>query len=152
MWLWISITIVISVIAGIIVTLVVSHTKNVQRQLIILQEKNKQIEEINRQIKDTNKKLENETALLREQLSVNLINDEQDTQNKIAAARAQLDELIKSIGCRTKEMNSLSERYGEENRKLVNVLRDQDEVRQQVDRSEERRVGKECRSRWSPYH
>ena len=23
---------------------------------------------------------------------------------------------------------------------------------QQVQRSEERRVGKECRSRWSPYH
>ena len=23
---------------------------------------------------------------------------------------------------------------------------------QQIDRSEERRVGKECRSRWSPYH
>ena len=105
-----------------------------QRQLIILQEKNEQIEEINRQIKDTNKKIENETALLREQLSVNLINDEQDTQNKIAAARAQLDELIKSIGCRTTEMNSLSERYGEENRKLINVLRDQDEVRQQVDK------------------
>ena len=75
MWLWISITIIISVIAGITVALVVSHTKNVQRQLIILQEKNKQIEEINRQIKDTNKKIENETALLREQLAVNLIND-----------------------------------------------------------------------------
>src|SRR5258705_10190593 len=27
-----------------------------------------------------------------------------------------------------------------------------DEVRQQNLRSEERRVGKECRSRWSPYH
>jgi len=25
-------------------------------------------------------------------------------------------------------------------------------VRPTVDRSEERRVGKECRSRWSPYH
>ena len=25
-------------------------------------------------------------------------------------------------------------------------------VRIQADRSEERRVGKECRSRWSPYH
>ena len=134
MWLWISITIIISVIAGIIVALVVSHTKNVQRQLIILQEKNKQIEEINRQIRDTNKKIENETALLREQLSVNLINDEQDTQNKIAAARVQLDELIKSIGYRTTEMNNLSERYGDENRKLINVLRDQDEVRQQVDK------------------
>ena len=25
-------------------------------------------------------------------------------------------------------------------------------VKQALDRSEERRVGKECRSRWSPYH
>src|SRR5260221_4949462 len=25
-------------------------------------------------------------------------------------------------------------------------------MKDQVDRSEERRVGKECRSRWSPYH
>src|SRR2546426_11596705 len=25
-------------------------------------------------------------------------------------------------------------------------------LRENVDRSEERRVGKECRSRWSPYH
>ena len=24
--------------------------------------------------------------------------------------------------------------------------------RESIDRSEERRVGKECRSRWSPYH
>ena len=71
---------------------------------------------------------------MREQLSVNLINDEQDTQNKIAAARAQLDELIKSIGRRTTEMNNLSERYGEENRKLINVLRDQDNARQEVNK------------------
>ena len=27
-----------------------------------------------------------------------------------------------------------------------------DRVRSNMDRSEERRVGKECRSRWSPYH
>ncbi len=27
-----------------------------------------------------------------------------------------------------------------------------DKKRKQVSRSEERRVGKECRSRWSPYH
>ena len=25
-------------------------------------------------------------------------------------------------------------------------------ISQQINRSEERRVGKECRSRWSPYH
>ena len=28
----------------------------------------------------------------------------------------------------------------------------ENERRQQASRSEERRVGKECRSRWSPYH
>ena len=28
----------------------------------------------------------------------------------------------------------------------------QDNAKQSVKRSEERRVGKECRSRWSPYH
>ena len=27
-----------------------------------------------------------------------------------------------------------------------------DEIPEEVSRSEERRVGKECRSRWSPYH
>src|SRR5256885_5938439 len=30
--------------------------------------------------------------------------------------------------------------------------RNEDEVRDRDERSEERRVGKECRSRWSPYH
>ena len=31
---------------------------------------------------------------------------------------------------------------------IINSVEDED----QKDRSEERRVGKECRSRWSPYH
>ena len=35
-------------------------------------------------------------------------------------------------------------RYGTEERSMIAVL--------QAVRSEERRVGKECRSRWSPYH
>ena len=38
---------------------------------------------------------------------------------------------------------------------LIGELRDfhmRYEVENQVKRSEERRVGKECRSRWSPYH
>ena len=30
--------------------------------------------------------------------------------------------------------------------------RDQERLRKKQVRSEERRVGKECRSRWSPYH
>ena len=36
-------------------------------------------------------------------------------------------------------------------RKLRDHLRERTDV-QNIDRSEERRVGKECRSRWSPYH
>ena len=31
-------------------------------------------------------------------------------------------------------------------------LSDEDETIRRIGRSEERRVGKECRSRWSPYH
>ena len=34
----------------------------------------------------------------------------------------------------------------------VNTISQVDEVRSTSSRSEERRVGKECRSRWSPYH
>ena len=39
---------------------------------------------------------------------------------------------------------------------VMNLLKRQDKIRlyyeTAADRSEERRVGKECRSRWSPYH
>src|SRR2546425_11202350 len=35
-------------------------------------------------------------------------------------------------------------------RNLVNLARQR--IRVAIERSEERRVGKECRSRWSPYH
>src|SRR2546430_7274701 len=37
-------------------------------------------------------------------------------------------------------------------RQIAHVQRDGAGRRLLVDRSEERRVGKECRSRWSPYH
>ena len=33
-----------------------------------------------------------------------------------------------------------------------NVRRHYQDIEKQLNRSEERRVGKECRSRWSPYH
>ena len=34
----------------------------------------------------------------------------------------------------------------------INMMSELEEVQNINDRSEERRVGKECRSRWSPYH
>ena len=36
--------------------------------------------------------------------------------------------------------------------KMFNTLQDTEGNEFSVKRSEERRVGKECRSRWSPYH
>src|SRR3712207_4655525 len=40
------------------------------------------------------------------------------------------------------------------NEKLYNIMKEKDAIYMKEDfsRSEERRVGKECRSRWSPYH
>ena len=32
------------------------------------------------------------------------------------------------------------------------TLKEEPIINDQIERSEERRVGKECRSRWSPYH
>ena len=40
--------------------------------------------------------------------------------------------------------NNITERYKDGE--------DVEKIRQDAERSEERRVGKECRSRWSPYH
>ena len=37
-------------------------------------------------------------------------------------------------------------------KELENVICICDDIPYNLDRSEERRVGKECRSRWSPYH
>ena len=36
-------------------------------------------------------------------------------------------------------------------RELLELLK-KNAMKEQANRSEERRVGKECRSRWSPYH
>src|SRR2546422_11549769 len=47
-----------------------------------------------------------------------------------------------------KQATALAERNGLADRCVFRVANAFDELR----RSEERRVGKECRSRWSPYH
>ena len=36
--------------------------------------------------------------------------------------------------------------------RMLGTVPDAEDATQEVLRSEERRVGKECRSRWSPYH
>ena len=41
---------------------------------------------------------------------------------------------------------------GDNEDSVENAIKSIIDEKQRIDRSEERRVGKECRSRWSPYH
>ena len=68
-----------------------------------------------------------------------------------------LDKAIKDIEKATDELDKA--KLGDdpttfsEARKALQLAQDSKEFfAQKLDRSEERRVGKECRSRWSPYH
>ena len=45
-----------------------------------------------------------------------------------------------------------SSRSKKETTVIAETELDEDALRAAISRSEERRVGKECRSRWSPYH
>ena len=63
--------------------------------------------------------------------------------------RDRLIEIRKSKGFKTRDMLMRSiEKFCKEN----NEKSFTDKTLQRMERSEERRVGKECRSRWSPYH
>ena len=41
---------------------------------------------------------------------------------------------------------------GNERSEEINEILNEEDMESSTTRSEERRVGKECRSRWSPYH
>src|SRR6266481_6619991 len=74
-----------------------------------------------------------------------------------AAAPDELPDLLLIERARAREeraIEALIRRYSRRMfRVACSVLLDEDAAESAVqDRSEERRVGKECRSRWSPYH
>ena len=57
-----------------------------------------------------------------------------------------------TVTCRNGQIVWQDRMYDELRFELVDALSGSFEIRNVVLRSEERRVGKECRSRWSPYH
>ena len=72
----------------------------------------------------------------------------------VAALRgnADLESALKDPGYTPEQKSQLVRGvFADANPALVSVLAVMAE-RGETDRSEERRVGKECRSRWSPYH
>ena len=66
------------------------------------------------------------------------------------------------LGTKSEDVNGLRERYGAPSSQYITLSNGENiHLRDEGDpeappivllRSEERRVGKECRSRWSPYH
>ena len=65
------------------------------------------------------------------------------SDNDLALLAHKVEESIRATGQALVESHAVG-------LAILGPLRDLDEVAQL--RSEERRVGKECRSRWSPYH
>ena len=86
-------------------------------------------------------------ALLSEEVSV-LRNIEfcDDTRSAL--------QCIETLGARVRRVDptSLSTKAGVLRKMPMQVPNGNSEPRYHLPRSEERRVGKECRSRWSPYH
>ena len=80
-----------------------------------------------------------------------------EIREKIAAKRKEMDELKekkavleKQRDDATEELSYLNDMYQARRQELM-LLRENEKAKEE-NRSEERRVGKECRSRWSPYH
>src|SRR2546429_4337051 len=74
--------------------------------------------------------------------SSDLVDDLQPGNGTISNLTFNVQNLEDSAPCFTLAAARLSDQSGVETRLNVKIL----------ERSEERRVGKECRSRWSPYH
>ena len=71
------------------------------------------------------------------------------TCEKLAAAIKRIGQ--RALGCATAIKAGVAPQMGKTKGDAVKVL-DQVRFATKLTRSEERRVGKECRSRWSPYH
>ena len=57
---------------------------------------------------------------------------------------------VSADGSRTKDVTVVQE--DSQVYEIIQKIEDTDGFKELKERSEERRVGKECRSRWSPYH
>ena len=81
---------------------------------------------------------------------VSVLGDEEQVKSTIVALNEARPYLRHEIGSRTElrfvpDLVFVSDQTAERAARIATLLRE-------AKRSEERRVGKECRSRWSPYH
>jgi len=78
-----------------------------------------------------------------------------ELQSLIAASkeeRAALSTMLTQVQLHGAKIVAAGKTLQEVEEKAVKAQGRLDELNERLGRSEERRVGKECRSRWSPYH
>ena len=91
------------------------------------------------------------------------INTVSSTRGDLGAIQNRLEHTINNLGVTTENMTAAESRIRDtdmaqemmsytKNNILVQAAQAMLAQANQLPRSEERRVGKECRSRWSPYH
>ena len=75
--------------------------------------------------------------------------------NEVAETNKTVKQIDEKVTQQETELNDLSDQVQEQKTDLKELRAEFAEAMidiERIDRSEERRVGKECRSRWSPYH
>ena len=76
-----------------------------------------------------------------------------DIEEKISELEQEIQRIMETDPYQYKFLLGDKEAVEEKKRSLEEELKQYQDYGEQLDdRSEERRVGKECRSRWSPYH
>ena len=78
--------------------------------------------------------------------------DETSNDNVYRVTREEIRSFVERIENLNIEKNEISEQQKDVFAEAKSRGYDTRILRKVVSRSEERRVGKECRSRWSPYH
>ena len=74
------------------------------------------------------------------------------SQSKTSDVIAVLKETCKDLDARKRTLEALIAKLEKEEAEASMREEDEGQSNSEESRSEERRVGKECRSRWSPYH
>src|SRR3712207_287973 len=110
----------------------------VQKSTNALKEKETELKTANDTIAELEKQLNSKDKTIKSLNSK--VTSKQDEDQSTVKKFNELTATLTSLNAKVKEMQPIVDKYNEE------------QYQKQLNRSEERRVGKECRSRWSPYH
>ena len=146
----------------------VIYKKDVEDTDLLISDNEKKLADIESRIRQNKKRadeLDEEDQIERERM-MNAAYELNELKNSIKLDSERIASLKHSCDIFMEEVKSLTERIVREEASYKSMTVKQEELQSQLEgiqrsekelsdkltRSEERRVGKECRSRWSPYH